>query len=148
MALHDFEAAIRLEPSGADHYNGRGSARLRFGEHREAVADAEKALSLGKPAPQLFYHAARVYALAAVVVAAEVSKNGRESLILKAQYQERAAMLIGDALKQMPEAERAGFLRDVIENDPSLRVLRRRFWSQELSQRGATKNLAVGTPAQ
>ena len=43
-------------------------------------------------------------------------------------------MLIGDALKQMPEAERAGFLRDVIETDPSLRVLRRRFWSQELSR--------------
>ena len=84
---------IRLDPSGADAYNGRGSARLRFGEHREAVADAEKALSLGKPDSQLFYHAARVYALAAVVVAAEVSKNGRESLILKAHYQERAATL-------------------------------------------------------
>ena len=148
LALHDFEAAIRLDPSGADAYNGRGSARLRFGEHREAVADAEKALSLGKPDPQLFYHAARVYALAAVVVAAEVSKNGRESLILKAHYQERAATLIGEALKQMPEAERAGFLRDVIETDPSLRVLRRRVWSQELSSAAAAKNPSATAPAQ
>ena len=148
LALHDFEAAIRLDPSGADAYNGRGSARLRFGEHREAVADAEKALSLGKPAPLLFYHAARVYALAAVVVAAEVSKNGRESLILKAHYQERAAILIGDALKQMPDAGRAGFLRDVIETDPSLRVLRRRVWSQELSSPAASKNPSDSKPAQ
>ena len=100
LALHDFEAAIRLDPTNADDYNGRGSARLRFGEHREAVADAEKALSLGKPDPQLYYHAARVYALAAVVVAAEVSKNGRESLILKAHYQERAATLLGETLRQ------------------------------------------------
>ncbi len=108
LALHDFQAAIQLDPAGADALNGRGSARLRLGEHREAVADAENSLSLGKPDPQLFYHAARVYALAAVVVAAEVAKNGRESLILKAHYQERAAALIGQALSEMPEAQARG----------------------------------------
>jgi eukaryotic-like serine/threonine-protein kinase len=148
LALHDFTAAIQLDPSGADAYNGRGSARLRFGEHREAVADAEKALSLAKPDSQIFYHAARVYALAAVVVAAEVSKNGRESLILKARYQDRAAMLVGEALKQMPDGERAGFVRDVIETDPSLRVLRRRVWSQELSSAAASNNPSDSKPAQ
>ena len=147
LALHDFEAAIRLDPSGADAYNGRGSARLRFLEHREAVADAKKALTLGKPDPKLLYHAARVYALAAVVVAAEVSKNGRESLILKAHYQERAATLLGETLKQMPDAQRAGFLREVM-TDPSLRVIRRRVWSQDLSSAAASKNPSVGKPAQ
>ena len=45
LALHDFEAAIRLDATSGDAYNGRGSARLRLGEHRQAVADAEKALS-------------------------------------------------------------------------------------------------------
>ena len=52
FALHDFDAAILLDPSAADLYNGRGSARLSSGEHREAVADAEKALSLGKPSSE------------------------------------------------------------------------------------------------
>ena len=148
LALHDFKAAIGLDPSGADAYNGRGSARLRFGEHREAVADAEVALSIGKPDSQIFYHAARVYALAAVVVVAEASKLGRESVILRVQYQERAANLVGEALKQMPDGKREEFLRDVIEADPSLRVLRRRFRTQELSSAAASQNPSVGKPAQ
>ena len=58
LALHDFEAAIRLEATNGDAYNGRGYARLRLGEHRQAVADAEKALSLGEPKPDLYYKAA------------------------------------------------------------------------------------------
>jgi tetratricopeptide (TPR) repeat protein len=148
LALHDFEAVLQLDGSRADAYNGRGSARLRLGEHREAVADAEKALSLGKPDAQLFYRAARVYALAAVVVAAEVSKNGRESLNFRAHYQERAATLLGETLKQMPEAERAEFLREVIEKDPSLRVLRRRVWSQELSSAADSKRPLVSAPVE
>ncbi len=145
LALHDFEAAIRLDPSDADAYNGRGTARLAFLEYHEAVADAEKALSLDKRAPLTVYHAARVYALASVVIAVKISKNGRESLIQKAQYQERAAILMGEALKQMPDAEP---LRDAIDKDPSLRVLRRRVWSQELSNPASSKNPSVSKPAQ
>ncbi len=148
LALHDFEAAVQLDRACAQAYAGRGSARLRLGEHHEAVADVEKALSLGKSDAQLFYRAARVYALAAVVVAAEVSKNGRESVILVEHYQERAAELLGDTLKQTPEAERAEFLRGVIEKDPSLRVLRRRVWFQEISSAAAAKRPAASAPAQ
>ncbi len=76
LALHDFEAAISLDAANGDAYNGRGAARLRLGQHREAVADAEKALALGDPTAQRFYNAARVYALAAVAAAAEVRKTG------------------------------------------------------------------------
>ncbi len=43
----------------------------------------------------------------------------------------------------MPDAERAGFVRDVIETDPSLRVLRRRVWSQELSSAADSKKPSV-----
>ncbi len=147
LALHDFEAALRLDPSSADAYNGRGWARLSFGEHRQAVADAQTALTFPNPDAQVYYRAARVYALAATVVAADVSKYGRENLNLKAQYQDRAATLLGEAIKQTPDVQRAGFVRDVLESDPSLRVLRRRVWSQELSSAAASKNPSVSKPA-
>jgi eukaryotic-like serine/threonine-protein kinase len=126
LALHDFEAAIRLDRGRGDAYNGRGFARLRLGEHRDAVADADKALVLSEPTSQLFYNAARVYALAAVVVAAEVRKKGQDTVTLVARYQDRATELLREALKRMPEIERASFWRDVVPADPALRVLRRR----------------------
>ncbi len=126
LALHDFEAAIQLDPSIADAYNGRGFARLRLGEHRDAVADAEKALGIGEPTSHLFYNAARVYALAAVVAAAEVRKKGQETVTLVARYQDRATGLLREALKRMPEDQRASFWRDVVPADPALQALRRR----------------------
>jgi tetratricopeptide (TPR) repeat protein len=126
LALHDFEAAIRLQPASGDAYNGRGFARLRLGEHRDAVADADKALALGEATSHLFYNAARVYALAAVVAAEEVRRKGQDTVILVARYQDRAIELLREALKRMPEVERATFWRDVVPADPALRVLRRR----------------------
>ncbi len=126
LALHDFQAAIQLDPSIGDAYNGRGFARLRLGEHRDAVADAEKALGIGEPTSHLLYNAARVYALAAVVAAADVRKKGQETVTLVARYQDRATGLLREALKRMPEDQRASFWRDVVPADPALRTLRRR----------------------
>jgi len=127
LALHDFEAAIRLDPSMGDAYNGRGFARLHLGEHREAVADAEKALGQGEPTSLLLYNAARVYALAAVVAAGEVRKKGQETVTLVARYQDRATGLLREALKRMPDDQRASFWRDLLPSDPALRALRRRL---------------------
>jgi tetratricopeptide (TPR) repeat protein len=130
LALHDFQAAIQLDPALADAYNGRGFARLRLGEHRDAVADAEHALGIGEPTSHLlFYNAARVYALAAVVAAADVRKKGPETVALVAHYQDRATGLLREALKRMPEDKRASFWRDVVPADPALRTLRRRVSS-------------------
>ena len=127
LALHDFEAAIQLDPSFADAYNGRGYARLRLGEHRDAVADADAALGKGERTSHLLYNAARVYALAAVVAAAEVRKRGQETVALVARYEDRATGLLREALKRMPEADRTSFWRDVVPSDPALRALRRRL---------------------
>jgi tetratricopeptide (TPR) repeat protein len=131
LALRDFEQAIRLDPSNGEAYAGRGSARLSLGEHREAVADAEKALSLGGPNSRLIYDAARVYALAAVVATAEVRKGGQESARLLTKYQDRAAELLHEYLKQMPSDQRAAFWRDVIQPDPPLRALQSRLSALE-----------------
>jgi tetratricopeptide (TPR) repeat protein len=133
LALHDFEAAIQLDPSFADAYNGRGYARLRLGEHRDAVADAEKALGMGERTWHLLYNAARVYALAAVVAAAEVRKRGQETVALVGRYEDRATGLLREALKRMPEDQRALFWHDVVPSDPALRALRRRLSAVDTS---------------
>ena len=109
LAWQDFEEAIQLDPSGADAYNGRGAARLRLGEHRQAVADAERAVSLGGPTADLFYKAARVHALAAAVVSAEARTNAQESLPLVTRYQDRAVGLLREAIRRIPADRRACF---------------------------------------
>jgi len=133
LALDDFEASIQLDGSSGDAYNGRGAARLRFGQHREAVADAEKALSLGEPKPDLYYKAARVYAVAAIAAGAELRKKGEDTVALVSRYQDRAADLLFEALKRLPPERRASFRNDVILTDPQLRTLRRRVLSLDLA---------------
>ena len=129
LALHDFEAAIAIDPSMADAYNGRGYARLKTGEHREAVADADKAIGIGAPTSQLLYNAARVYALAAVVAAAEVRKKGFETVAVVARYEDRAAGLLREALWRMPENQRSRILAQRRPRRPGARTLRRRVSS-------------------
>jgi len=142
LALHDFQAAIQLDPSTADAYNGRGFARLRMGEHRDAVADAEHALGIGEPTSLLLYNAARVYALAAVVAAPDVRKKGPETVALVARYQDRATGLLREALKRMPDDQRAVFWRDVVPADPALRTLRRRVSSLDGPSDGRKSSVA------
>ena len=153
--MHDFQEAIDLDPSSSDAYAGRGSARLRLGEHREAVADVEKALGLGEPSGDLCYKAARVYALADVVAGAEVRKKGSETVILAARYQDRAATLLRETFKRTPVAERTSFWRN-IQSDPALtaprgkdvRVLRRtRLADLPVSEVAATLGLGESAAA-
>jgi tetratricopeptide (TPR) repeat protein len=134
LAMRDFDAAIRIDRSCAEAYNGRGAARVRFLEYREAVNDAQQALSIGTPGPKLFYDAARVYAIAATVVAAEARALGRESLNLKTQYEDRAAALVHRALTQMPRGQRGEFVRRVVDQEPALKPLRRQIRFEELSR--------------
>jgi eukaryotic-like serine/threonine-protein kinase len=146
LARRDFEEVIRLDPSSADAHNGRGAARLRLGEHRQAVADAEKAVSVGEPTADLFYKAARVHALAAVVVSAEARADGQESLLLITRYQDRAMELLREAIRRLPADQRATFVKDVVLGDPDLRTLRRRVSSMNLADpvsfRGAVADKA------
>src|SRR5262249_581010 len=88
LALGDFEAALKLDPANADAYNGRGPARVRLGDHRAAVSDAREALRLGHASPGITYNAARIYAMAASVAAAEVGENARLARMVAPQYQD------------------------------------------------------------
>jgi tetratricopeptide (TPR) repeat protein len=132
LALRDFEHAIQLDSSNGDAYTGRGLARARLlGQASEAVADAEKALGLGELEPHLLYNAARIYAMAAVVASTEARKKGHEAVVLVDRYQDRAVMLLREALRRLPANQREAFWRDSIQADPALRALRRRVAAPE-----------------
>jgi tetratricopeptide (TPR) repeat protein len=141
LALHDFEEAVGRDHSDSDAYSGRGFARLRLGEHRQAVADAEEALRFGEPDARQLYNAARTYALAATVAAADVRKKGWNGATLVSQYQDRGASLLRAAVQRLPSSERASFWRDVVQTDPTLSTIRRRVSSVELA--GQAESSAV-----
>jgi hypothetical protein len=88
------------------------------------------------------YNAARVYALAAVVAAAEVRKKGQETVTLVARYQDRATGLLQESLKRMPDDQRASFWRDIVPADPALRALRRRVSALDGWSDGQKSSLA------
>ena len=50
LARSDFEESLRLEPNQSDAYSGRGLARIRLGDWRPAVADAEAAIRRSREA--------------------------------------------------------------------------------------------------
>jgi eukaryotic-like serine/threonine-protein kinase len=132
LALSDFEESLRLKSNQSDAFGGRGLARIRLGQWRPAVTDAETAVRLARAVVpttgddrqaqvQALFNAARIYALAVAFAAQDVSRHGERSVILYRRYRSRALDLLEESLKQVPDRER----RDEILNDPALRSLRR-----------------------
>ncbi len=135
LARRDFDEATRLDSSDGDALVGRGAARVRLGEHREAVADAENGISMAGPTALRIYQAARTYARAAAIARAEVRKKGQDAVILVDKYQDRGAALLRAALKKLPDVEREKFWREVVQTDPdpAMNALRRRLRSGDLA---------------
>jgi tetratricopeptide (TPR) repeat protein len=133
LALGDFDAALQLDPADADAHNGRGTAHVLLGNHRAAVADARTALRLGKANPRVTYNAARIYALAVPVAAAELGENARLARLLSSQYQDLAVQLVREALEREPPENRAAFWRVTVQPDPALKAIRRRLKFDELN---------------
>lgn len=136
LALRDFEAAIDLDPSGpasALAYVGRGEARASLGLFRDALADAARAVKLGKPTDETLYSAARIHAQAAGAAAAEVKKTGKAAAFLASHHQDQALELLRQAIASLPAAERRSFMHDVAQTDPALAAIRHRLRSVDLA---------------
>jgi serine/threonine protein kinase/tetratricopeptide (TPR) repeat protein len=127
-ALRDFQEALRLDPANADAVVGRGLALAALDQYHEAVADATRALSMREPSAPRLYSAARIHAQAAVSAAAEARKKGRDAVALVTRYQDEAVKLIDRWSKQLPAAQRASKLQDLLK-DPVMTTLRRRMRS-------------------
>jgi tetratricopeptide (TPR) repeat protein len=122
LAQHDFDEAIRLKPENGGAYNGRGYPRVRLGQYRKAIEDAEAALKRGSEnTSRLFYDAARIYAQAVGKAQADPRPFSRQAM---AWYQERAVVLIRQALESLPPKGRGGFWRDTIQLDSALSPIR------------------------
>jgi serine/threonine protein kinase/tetratricopeptide (TPR) repeat protein len=137
MALRDFEKAIDLDPtspSSADAYLGRGLARATLGLHREAAADASRAVRMAEPTDERLYSAARIFAKAAVAATAEVKKSGQVAVLLVSRYEDQALEQLRMAIALLPAAHRPSFVRDVVQTDPALAVLRHRLRSLDLAR--------------
>jgi tetratricopeptide (TPR) repeat protein len=133
LALADFEESLRLEPNQSGAYGGRGLARIRLGEWRPAVSDAEAGVRQARGAStgsagadagaaqvQALFNGARIYAQAVEFAARDVSRQGERAVTLYRRYHTRALDLLDEALQREPDpAHRAEIL-----NDPALRPLR------------------------
>jgi eukaryotic-like serine/threonine-protein kinase len=124
------QSKIILSELVADACNGRGLARARLGMPREAAADAEQALRLRPHSTRLVYNAARVLAQSAG------ARPGGHPLPLAQQtaYQQRALQLLREAIKLLPERERATFWRRTVRQDSALTLLRRNSAFQQLDR--------------
>jgi tetratricopeptide (TPR) repeat protein len=133
LALADFEESLRLEPNQSNAYGGRGLARIRVGDWRPAVEDAEAGIrqdqgasagsaseNAGAARVQALFNGARIYALSVEFAAREVSREGERAVTVYRRYRTRALDLLDEALKQEPDPAR----RAEILNDPALRPLR------------------------
>ena len=129
LALDDFEASLTLVADQAEAHAGRGFARVRLGDRKEAVTDADAAVRLLGTMPtaegaadarlQARFNAARIYAQATELAAAEVSRQGERAVELYRAYRRRALDLLRQTLDDAPAED-----RDRILSDPALRPLR------------------------
>ncbi len=78
------------------------------------------------------YNAARIYAVAASVAAAEVGAKGRQTRQLSSKYQDIALKLIREEFEREAPAKRAAFWRETVQADPALKAIRRRIKLEDL----------------
>src|SRR5206468_3343774 len=145
LALRDFQQVIDLEPENADAYNGRGSAQVKLGHHREAVADAGIAVQKAPRDGRTLYKAARVFAQAALAVDTDPGQANARRQELRTRYQDRAMTLLRAALEATPIGERWPFWRDLVRTDPALNPLRQRSDFQQLATRYSQAERYPGT---
>jgi tetratricopeptide (TPR) repeat protein len=122
LAQEDFAAALKLDPKCGEAYNGRGLARAALGQYREAIHDAEQALLLGPRTNRTLYSAARIFARAAE--AATEGGTARRAA-QGSRYQERAVLLLRDALRALPADQRPEFWSKHVQAEQVFAALRR-----------------------
>ena len=137
--------AIRLDSSNADAYLGRGLAFAALGQHREAMADAAKALAHERADRARLYNAARIHAQAAIAAATEARKRGQDAVSQVNRYQDQAMRLLAEWLKRLPPADRSAALRDLLQ-DPAMATLRRRLRALELTGANSASAASPGQP--
>ncbi len=125
MASHDFEKAIGLAPDDPSGYAGRGVARVRRGQIRPGLFDAEESVRRAGPAhsSRILYIAGQSYAQASAWTEAEARRRGRPVSRDALDYESRAETLLRQALEKTPAESRLAFWNDYLAKDPALKPL-------------------------
>jgi tetratricopeptide (TPR) repeat protein len=120
LALTDFDTALQLGHRSYQVLCGRALARVRLGEVAEAIHDADTALKLTDavgPDPALL--SACVYARAANLAAAG-SPRTRGGARGGTAYLDRAAELLGKALRCVAREQQSSFWRTRVQSEEAL----------------------------
>jgi tetratricopeptide (TPR) repeat protein len=132
-ALSDFQKAIDLDPENSNAYAGRGYARVRLGDYRQAVADANTALRWAPPeSGAISYQVARIFAQAVGAVEADPRQRNPSGLQTRYRYEDRALALIRRALDPKLTKDPGRFWQTYVERDPALNPIRRGLAFQRL----------------
>jgi tetratricopeptide (TPR) repeat protein len=139
LGLADFELVLKTTPHDSDALAGRGNARVRLGNTKDALADAEAALREGESSDRLRFNAARVYALAAgraELDARDIKDPVSAERAVRQQRrrcEDRAVRLLEEALRLVPERDREAFWKQYVDADPALKPIRKTSGYQRLS---------------
>ena len=120
LALSDFEAAVKHDPSKPEGYAGRALARVRKGSLRQGVGDAEKAIKLAGGESKFVYDAAAAYGEAAAHAAAAAARRGRPASRDSLEFEARASALLQSYLEHIPADRRLAVWNDVVVRDARL----------------------------
>jgi tetratricopeptide (TPR) repeat protein len=128
LALRDFDEALRLDPADSDALLGRGTAKARQGAHRQAAADAEKALGQarrlgGEDRQRLYYNAARVFSQAIAALDGGPAPFTPPAVETRSHYQDRAGDCLAGVRDLLPDNERPSFWVNQVLRDPAFRPL-------------------------
>jgi tetratricopeptide (TPR) repeat protein len=120
-ALRDFEVTLRLDPKRADAYLGRAYVRVKQGDLKGALADADRIVKDEPKNPYLWYGAARVYAQAAGLKT-EPGPDPRQAR-LHSRYQDQAVVLLRAALDRVPAGQQQAYWQENVRKDAALSPL-------------------------
>jgi serine/threonine protein kinase/Tfp pilus assembly protein PilF len=138
LALPDFDAALQLEPRDSKKHAGRGYALVKLGQREEAVRAVQRALELGLADQQSLTLAARTFAQAAALLAAD-----RKMAALFANdrrvHEERAVVCLAKAF-ELPQAKRPALWDELRHHDFDAIRAGNAFRGLELRFGGLAKN--------
>jgi tetratricopeptide (TPR) repeat protein len=109
LALQSFQEALGIDPQRGEASLGLAQARVRLGDYRLAVHDAQQGLKSGPPSWRLSYQGAVVFARAASL-SIQAEERGR--------YEAQAVAHLASALEQLPRAEAVRFFSRTVLSDP------------------------------
>ena len=124
LARADFDRAVSLDAKDSDARIGLAYARVKLGNYREGVEDAEEALRLGPATARNVYNAARVFAGASRHASDDITLSSGRGHDLGSQFRDRAVALLRDALAALPADERTAFWLGTVRRDAALNPVR------------------------